>query len=109
MNAALLIGLGLLLLAVAAIAVWLRYRRVTILLVAAEPEAALLSSAAALRRLGARITRYDAEGGTLEARVPPFGHRVHLWTTVEDAETTRVRVEGDASGVVRRFRESLSA
>jgi hypothetical protein len=108
MSVVLLVSLGLALLAVAAIVVWLRYRRVTIVLVAADPESALLSSAAALRRLGARITRYDTEAGTLEARVPPLGHRVRLRTTIEDAATTRVRVEGDASTVVRRFRESLS-
>jgi len=89
-------------------AVQRRRGRAATLLVAADPEAALLSSAGALRRLGARITRYDAEAGTLEARVPP-GSVVRLSTVANDANTTRVHLEGNAPAVIRRFRATLSA
>ena len=88
-------------------ALHLRRRRATIL-VAADPEGALLSSAAALRRLGARITRYDTESGTLEARVPPAAAIVRVRTAANDALTTRVQLEGDAPSVLRRFRDALS-
>ena len=79
-------------------------------LIAADPDAALLSSAAALRRLGARITRYDTEAGTLEAQVSPAGV-VRVRAAVEDEGTTRVHLEGDAAAraVIRRFRAALSA
>jgi hypothetical protein len=86
-----------------------RRTRAATVLVAADPESALLFSAAALRRLGARITRYDIEGGTLEACVPPASGTVRLRTAAEDALTTRVHVEGDARVVIRRFRSALSA
>lgn len=104
-----LAGLIAVTLALALVAVW-RRRGATAIVVAAEPDAALLSSAAALRRLGARITRYDHEAGTLEARVVPAGVvRVHAVAGEEG--TTRVRVEGDpaARNVMRRFRGALSA
>jgi glycine/D-amino acid oxidase-like deaminating enzyme len=79
-------------------------------LVAAEPDAALLSAAAALRRLGARITRYDSEAGTLEAQVPPSA-TVRVRTAEAEDGATRVLLEGDgaARGVIRRFRAALSA
>jgi hypothetical protein len=85
-------------------------RRPSAILVAAEPDVALLSSAAALRRLGARITRYDSEAGTLEAEVAPAGV-VRVRAAVEHEGTTRVHLEGDAAtrGVIRRFRGALSA
>jgi hypothetical protein len=87
-----------------------RPRRPAAVLVAAEPDVALLSSAAALRRLGARITRYDSDAGTLEARVPPAGV-VRVRTAAEREGMTRVHLEGDAAarGVIRRFRSALSA
>lgn len=89
---------------------WWRRGQAAAVLVAAEPEAALLSSAAALRRLGARITRYDGEIGTLEARLPDSAV-VRVRTAAQDAETTRVHLEGDAGArrVIRRFRGILSA
>ena len=101
-----LIALGL----VVAIVVRWRRREAAAIVVAAEPDVALLSSAAALRRLGARITRYDSEAGTLEARLASAGVvRVHA--TAAEEGTTRVRLEGDptARGVMRRFRDALSA
>ena len=86
-----------------------RRGRAATILVAADPESSLLFSAAALRRLGARITRYDAEKGTLEARVPPDAAIVRLRTAANDADTTRVHLEGNAPAVIRRFRAALSA
>ena len=87
-----------------------RPRRPAAVLVAAEPDVALLSSAAALRRLGARITRYDCEAGTLEAQVSPAGV-VRVRTATEHEGMTRVQLEGDAAtrDVIRRFRSALSA
>jgi hypothetical protein len=79
-------------------------------LVAADPDAALLSAAAALRRLGARITRYDSEAGTLEAQVAPAA-TVRVRTTAAEDGATRVHLEGDgaARGVIRHFRAALTA
>ena len=77
--------------------------------IAADADAALLSSAAALRRLGARITRYDAAAGTLEARVPPEAGTVRLRAAASDEHTTHIYLEGDATAVIRRFRQALSA
>ena len=79
--------------------------------VAAQPDEALLASIAVLRHLGARITRYDAEAGTLEARVRRF-LRPALIRLRADAEghATRVSVQSDAlawSPMVRRFRGGL--
>ena len=101
------VALVLLLLAVA---VWRHRRGGAAVLVSAEPDAALLSSAAALRRLGARITRYDAEVGTLEATLPDAGV-VRVRAVAGGAETTRVHLEGGpgARRVLRRFRGALSA
>lgn len=96
-------------LALAVVLAWWR-RRVPPIVIAADPDVALLSSAAALRRLGAKITRYDTEAGTLEARVAPAGVvRVHAASDHEG--TTRVRLSGDPSAraVMRRFRSALSA
>lgn len=105
-----LVGL-LVFIALLALAVWWwRRGQGAAVLVAAEPEAALLSSAAALRRLGARITRYDGEIGTLEARLPHSAAVVRVRTAAQDAETTRVHLEGDpgARRLIRRFRGILS-
>ena len=80
------------------------------ILIAADPDAALLSSAAALRRLGARITRYDSEAGTLEAQVPPAAI-VRVRTAAVEDGATRVHLEGDstARSIIRRFRAALTA
>ena len=103
---------GVAMAAVAGTAVlWWRWRRgPSAIVVAAEPDAALLSSAAALRRLGARITRYDADSGTLEARLAPAGV-VRVRAASEHGGATRVHLDGDASArrVIRRFRSALSA
>ena len=89
---------------------WWRRRSRAAIDVAAEPDAALLSSAAALRRLGARITRYDAENGTLEARLTPHAV-VRIRTAAGRGGTTRLHLHGDGAArrVLRRFRSTLSA
>jgi hypothetical protein len=80
--------------------------------VRAEPDHALLVSAAALRRLGARITRYDPESGTLEARGAANGSVLRIRAIADGEQTTRLTLESDghdAHGLVRRFRSELSA
>jgi hypothetical protein len=103
-----LAGMAMMMIVLAA--VLRRRQRVAKIAVDAEPDAALLSSAAALRRLGARITRYDSEAGTLEAQVPPAGI-VRVRAAADGERTTLVHVEADpaARSVVRRFRGALSA
>ena len=65
-----------------------------------EPDEVLARSAQALRRLGARLTRYDLDEGTLEARA----RRLHVDVVVrvavvaEPPGATRVRIEGAAAG-----------
>lgn len=79
------------------------------LTVSAEPEAALLASAAALRRLGARITRYDTELATLEARHDDVV--VRLTVSTVDGETSKLHIAADGAtsrSLVRRFRAELS-
>src|SRR6266545_3300174 len=97
-------------LVVVAAVVQRRRGRATAVLVACDPESALLGSAVALRRLGARITRYDSEDGTLEATVAAGDGRVRVRASPNGTDATLVRLEGDprARGVVRRFRGVLS-
>src|SRR5437870_3762362 len=58
------------------------------------PEDVLLRSAAALRRMGARRTRYDAEALTLEARRRTFGIATVIRIAArENGEATRLEVE----------------
>jgi hypothetical protein len=81
-------------------------------LVAAHPDDVLLHSVAVLRRLGARITRYDAEAGTLEARLRRFARPALVRVRVEAVPpgATRLCVESDAlawAPVFRRFRGDL--
>ena len=86
-----------------------RRRGPTILTVAAEPETALLASAAALRRLGARIARYETEAGRLEARLG--AERIRLAATRAGEDTSRLHVETDGPGagaLVRRLRRELT-
>ena len=84
-------------------------RAAATLVVGAEPEAALLASAAALRRLGARITRYDTELATLEAR--HGGDTIRLAVSTADGETSKLHMTTDGAtsrALVRRFRAELS-
>jgi hypothetical protein len=66
---------------------------------------------AVLRRLGARITRFDAEASTLEARVRRFLRPALIRLRAEaDGPATRVSVESDALAwppMFRRFRGGL--
>ena len=77
----------------------------------AQPDEALLASVAVLRHLGARITRYDPEAGTLEARVRRFWRSALIRLRADAAGAgTRVTVESDALGwtpMFRRFRDTL--
>jgi hypothetical protein len=80
--------------------------------VAAEPDDVLLHGVAVLRRLGARITRYDVEERTAEARLRRFARPalVRLRATAAGATATRLHVESDALGwapMFRRFRGEL--
>ena len=79
--------------------------------VAAQPDETLLASVAVLRHLGARITRYDAEAGTLEARLRRFLRPALVRLRAEpEGAATRLRVESDAlawAPVFRRFRGGL--
>ena len=88
-----------------------RLSRARDVVVPAQPDEALLASVAVLRHLGARITRFDAEAGTLEARVRRFLRPALIRLRAEpDGPATRVRVESDAvawAPMFRRFRGSL--
>jgi hypothetical protein len=82
------------------------------IVVAGSPDEALLASIALLRHLGARITRYDAEAGTLEARLRRWIRpaSIRLRAAAEGETATRVSVESDALGgglLIRRFRGGL--
>ena len=91
---------------------WLARDRARDVVVAAEPDVVLLHGVAVLRRLGARITRYDAEAGTAEARLRRFTRpaRIRLHAEAAGTAATRLRVESDALGwapMFRRFRGDL--
>jgi hypothetical protein len=77
--------------------------------VTAEPDAVLLASSAALKRLGARITRYDVDAGTLEAR--QGGATLRLTAAADGADRSRLAVEADTSEarrLAKRFRAELT-
>ncbi|MBI1737451.1 MAG: hypothetical protein HYR51_19945 [Candidatus Rokubacteria bacterium] len=79
------------------------------MVIAAEPDAVLLASSAALRRLGARITRYDVEEGTLEARQD--GAMLRLTAVADGSGGSQLAIESDAPDgrrLVKRFRAELS-
>lgn len=91
---------------------WLARPRARDVVVAAQPDVALMHSVAVLRRLGARITRYDAEAGTAEARLRRFARPavIRLRAEAEGDAATRVHVESNAlawAPVFRRFRGDL--
>ena len=76
------------------------------------PDEVLLQAVAVLRALDARILRYDAEVGTLEARVAPWGIPGLLRLTVAaDGPAARVAIACDAPGaraVVRVLARELA-
>jgi hypothetical protein len=91
---------------------WLARTRARDVVVAAEPDVVLMHGVAVLRRLGARITRYDAQAGTAEARLRrltrPALIRLHAEPT--GAAGTCLHVESDAlvwAPMFRRFRGDL--
>jgi hypothetical protein len=91
---------------------WLARARARDVVVAAEPDVVLMHGVAVLRRLGARITRYDAEAGTAEARLRRFTRPalIRLHAEATPAAVTRLRVESDAlvwAPMFRRFRGDL--
>jgi hypothetical protein len=86
--------------------------RVRDVVVAAEPDVVLLHGVAVLRRLGARITRFDVEAGTAEARLRRFRRPalVRLHAEAAGVAATRLHVESDALAwtlMFRRFRGDL--
>jgi hypothetical protein len=83
-----------------------RATRATELEVAADVEAALLVSAAALRRLGMTITRYEIDAGQLEARARDRdgGGGIKLTITAEGENLSRMQIESDVAGAGRLFR-----
>jgi hypothetical protein len=89
---------------------------------AGDPDEVLLRSARALRRLGARITRYDADEGTLEARTRRWRRAglVRVSVAEDGPGGSRVTIESDygeagvvgrraAAWTIRRFRAELTA
>lgn len=72
-------------------------RRALLLATAAPPDETLLRAVVILRAMGARITRYDGDDGSLEARLA----RWYACGTVRvcaapDGDGSRVRIESDA-------------
>jgi hypothetical protein len=90
------------------------------LVVGGAPDDVLLWSVAALRSMGARITRYDIEALTLEARiVGRFGSalirlhaveqdRRHTRLVVDRERTSRLPAPGTTAALVRRLRRALA-
>ena len=65
---------------------------------AAPPDEALLLAVAALRHAGARITRYEAEAGALEARLVRWGREGLVRVIALGEAPTTVTVESDLVG-----------
>jgi hypothetical protein len=91
---------------------WLARARAGDVVVAAQPDVVLMHGVAVLRRLGARITRYDAEAGTAEARLQRFMRPalIRLRAEAAGAAVTCLHVESDAlvwAPIFRRFRGDL--
>ncbi len=91
---------------------WLARGRARDVVVAAEPDVVLLHGVAVLRRLGARITRFDPEAGTAEARLRRFTRPalIRLRAEAAGADATCLHVESDAlawAPMFRRFRGDL--
>lgn len=88
-----------------------RLSRARDVVVPVQPDEALMASVAVLRHLGARITRFDAEAGTLEARVRRFLRPALIRLRAEvDGPATRLSVESNAlawAPMFRRFRGGL--
>ena len=88
---------------------WLARPRVRDVVVAAQSDEVLQHGVAVLRRLGARITRYDIDEGTAEARLRRFTRPALIRLRAEPVgpARTRLHVESDAlawAPMFRRFR-----
>ena len=91
---------------------WPPRARARDVVVAAPPDAVLLYGVTVLRRLGARITRYDGDEGTAEARLRRFMRPalIRLRAEASGAAATCLHVESDAlawAPMFRRFRIDL--
>lgn len=83
-------------------------RHAAALVTPAAPDEVLLRAVAVLRALGGRITRYDGEEGSLEARLARWrGCGTIRVRTTASAAGSLVRVESDAPawGATRRLLE----
>jgi hypothetical protein len=88
---------------------WLRRPRVRRVRVTTAPADVLLQSVAVLRHFGARVVRYDADEGALEARLAG-GTRLRL-LAVEHGDGSHVTVEtagADWHGVARTLAVELT-
>jgi hypothetical protein len=88
------------------------FARTRDVVVAAPPEDVLQHGVAVLRRLGARITRYDIDARTAEARLRRLTRPalIRLRAEPEGEAATRLHVESDAlawAPMFRRFRSDL--
>jgi hypothetical protein len=83
------------------------------------PDELMLRSAAALRRMGARLTRYDLEAQTLEARASGWIREVVIRLTVREEAAGRCRLMidswlergldlGASRRAIRRFEAALA-
>ncbi|MBI3636116.1 MAG: hypothetical protein HY216_07865 [Candidatus Rokubacteria bacterium] len=79
--------------------------------VPATADVALLQLAAVLRAFGARITRYDADALTLEARLSRWGRPAMVTARAEEGnDAARIGIETDAIAggwLLRRVERSL--
>jgi hypothetical protein len=76
--------------------------------VAADRDTALMVTASALRRLGARLLRYDGDAGTLEAQAA--GVRVAVQVRAQSDDVTELAVTTAARApraLVRRLRREI--
>jgi hypothetical protein len=77
---------------------WLARPRRTAFDTAAPAEDALMVAVAVLRHIGARITRYDVDGRSLEARLPRWWRDGLVRVSATGEGPTRVTVESERVG-----------
>jgi hypothetical protein len=96
--------------ALAATARLLARGRRAVFAAAAPADEALLHAVAVLRHVGARITRYDAEAGALEARLTRWGREGVVRVSAAGEAPTTITVESDVVGgraIARLLRTEL--
>jgi hypothetical protein len=84
--------------ALAATARLLARSRRTVFDTAAPADEALLLAVAVLRHVGARITRYEAEAGVMEARLTRWGREGVVRVSAAGEPSARITVESDVPG-----------